>query len=337
MVISILQHSNLKQNHTSCFTETFSQVHPPMEKKILIAVDGSSYSTQALEYIALLFADDPNVHFHLMSCVSGHENILPSTTDRRDSLLPSSGSQGKRQTAERYLENATTKLIHLQITPERIHSSVEPSGYDIAATIQRQAENLLMDSILIGRRGLNTLSEMLLGSVSATLLKTCHAIPLWIIDGEVRNRNFLVPVDGSLPSLLAIDHLTHIMEGRQDITLYLFHCLHFLGNTVETTPESFYHLFAKEWCDTHLCDDKSLFHGPTQLLLEAGIPKEHIIILPEKSDLEAARSIIRQAEKHQCGTIVIGRRGDGTTKGILGGVSDRTVKNAQDIALWVVG
>ncbi|MBV5333940.1 universal stress protein, partial [bacterium] len=85
------------------------------------------------------------------------------------------------------------------------------------------------------------------------------------------------------------------------------------------------------------CDDKILFHGPTQLLLEAGIPKKNIIILPEKSDLEAARSIISQAEKHQCGTIVIGRRGDGTTKGVLGGVSDRTAKNAQDIALWLVG
>jgi nucleotide-binding universal stress UspA family protein len=308
-----------------------------MEKKILIAIDGSSYSTQALEYLALLFLDDPSIHFHLTSCVSGHENILPSSADRRDSLLPSSGSPGKRQTAERYLENATAKLIHLNIASERISSSVEPSGYDIAATIQRQAENLLMDSILIGRRGLNTLSEMLLGSVSTTLLNKCHAIPLWIIDGEVRNRNFLVPVDGSLPSLMAIDHLTHIMGGRQDITLYLFHCLHFLGNTVEASPESFYHLWEKEWCDTHLCGDKNLFHGPTQLLIEAGIPKEHIIILPEKSDLEAARSIIRQAEKYHCGTIVIGRRGDGTTKGILGGVSDRTVKNAQDIALWVVG
>lgn len=308
-----------------------------MEKKILIAIDGSSYSTQALKYLALLFGDDATIHFHLTSCVSGQGNILPSSADRNNSLLPSSGNQGKRQTAERDLEKATAKLIHLHIPPERIHSSVEPSGYDIAATIQRQAENLLMDSILIGRRGLNTLSEMLLGSVSATLLKKCHTVPLWIIDGEVRNRNFLVPVDGSLPSFMAIDHLTHIMEGRQDITLYLFHCLHFLGNTPEASPDTFYHLWGKDWCDTHLCDDKILFQGPTQLLLEAGIPKKNIIILPEKSDLEAARSIISQAEKHHCGTIVIGRRGDGTTKGVLGGVSDRTAKNAQDIALWLVG
>jgi nucleotide-binding universal stress UspA family protein len=309
-----------------------------MEKNILIAVDGSSYSTQALEYIALLFADNADIHFHLISCVSGNESIVPTAADSRNSLLPTaSGNEGKRLTAQRTLENATAKLVHLYITPDRIHSSVEPSGYDIAATIQRRAEHLLMDSVLVGRRGLNTISEMLLGSVSATLLKKCHEIPLWIIDGEIKNRNFLVPVDGSIPSLMAIDHLAHIMEGRQDITIFLFHCLHFLGAKVEATPESFYHLWGKEWCDIHLGDHKNLFHGPSQLLIESGIPENKIIILPEKSDLEAARSIIRQAEKNQCGTIVIGRRGDGTTKGILGGVSDRTVKRAQNIALWVVG
>lgn len=309
-----------------------------MEKKILIAVDGSSYSTQTLEYIALFFADTPNIHFHLITCVSGQESIIPSNADSRNSLLPiPHGNEGKRQAALNTLQNATDKLIHLGVPSDRIHSSVEPSGYDIAATIQRLAEHLLMDSVLIGRRGLNILSEMLLGSVSATLLKKCHEIPLWIIDGEVRNRNVLVPVDGSLPSLLAIDHLTHILEGRQDITIHLFHCLHFIGKKSDATPESFYHFWDKEWCDTHLSGDKNLFHGPTQLLIESGIPENNIIILPETSDLVAAHSIINQAEKHQCGTIVIGRRGDGTTKGILGSVSDRTAKHAQNIALWVVG
>lgn len=309
-----------------------------MEKKILVAVDGSSYSTQSLEYLALLFADSTDIHLHLVHCVSSGEAIVPVAADSRNSLLPNApGSSGKRQVALQTLESAVEKLLHLGVAADRIHSSVEPSGYDIAAAIQRQAESLLTDSVLIGRRGLNTLSEMLLGSVSATLLKKCHKIPLWIIDGEVTNRNFLVPVDGSVPSLLAIDHLAHIMEKRQDIVIHLFHCLHFLGAKVEATPESFYHLWGKQWCDTHLSENRNLFHGPKQLLVESGIPEGNINILPETSDLEAARSIIRQAEKNQCGTIVIGRRGDGTTKGILGGVSDRTAKRAQDIALWLIG
>ncbi|MDD3813928.1 MAG: universal stress protein [Desulfocapsaceae bacterium] len=309
-----------------------------MEKQILIAVDGSMYSTQSLEYVALLFADNPDIHFNLTTCISAGESLHPIATDSSNSLFPVSlGVEKKKETAQYYLQSATDKLIRLQIPAERIHSSVEISGHDIGAAIQYHAEDLLMDSILIGRRGLNTLSEMLLGSVSATLLKKCHEIPLWIIDGEVKNRNFLAPVDGSLPSLLAIDHLSHIMERQKDITIYLFHCLHFLGKKIKANPESFYHIWDKEWCDTHLTGEDHIFQGPKQLLIEAGIPENNIVILPEVSDLEAAHSIIRQAKKHQCGTIVIGRRGDEIAKGILGGVSDRTIKHAQDIALWIVG
>ena len=309
-----------------------------MEKKILIAVDGSIYSSQSLEYIALLFADTPDIHFHLMTCISAGESILPLAIDDRNSLLPDVPGSGRRkQTAQSYLQKAKDKLVRMGIASERISSSGEMSGQDIAGTIQYQAEHLLMDSVLIGRRGLNTLSEMLLGSVSATLLKNCHEIPLWIIDGEVQNKNFLAPIDGSLPSLLAVDHLSHILEGRKDITIFLFHCHLFLGKKSEATPELFYHIWGKEWCDTHLTGENHIFDGPTQILIEAGIPRANIIILPEVSDLETAHSIIRQAHKQQCGTIVIGRRGDGTTKGILGGVSARTIKHSQDIALWVVG
>lgn len=309
-----------------------------MEKQILIAVDGSTYSSQSLEYVALLFAGRPDIHVHLMTCISGGENIVPLAADSRNSLFPANpGVERKRQTVQHYLQNARDRLIALQIPPERIHSSVEISGHDIGATIQYQAEHLLMDSILVGRRGLNTLSEMLLGSVSATLHKNCHRIPVWIIDGEITSSNFLAPVDGSLPSLLAIDHLAHIMEGRKDITIFLFHCRSFLEKKSAVSPESFYPVWGKEWCDTHLSSDDHLFEGPTQLLLEAGIPTDNIIILPEIPDLEAAHGILRQAHKHDCGTIVIGRRGDETTKGILGGVSDRTVKYAQNIALWVIG
>jgi nucleotide-binding universal stress UspA family protein len=309
-----------------------------MEKKILIAVDGSVYSSQSLEYLAALFAGSTDILFHLTTYISSSGSIVPAAEDSRNSLLPvAPGSSRKRVTAQGYLQQATEKLIRLHIAPERITSSVEAAGQNIAGAIQYQAEHRLMDSILVGRRGLNYISEMLLGSVSATLLKKCHQIPVWIIDGEVQNKHILAAIDGSLPSMLAIDHLAHIMEERTDITIFLFHCHRLLEKKNSAMPESFYPIWGKEWCDQYLIGDDHIFRGPMQLLIEAGIPESNIIILPESPDLEPAHGILQQARKHQCGTLVIGRRGDGTTKGILGGVSDRTIKHAQDIALWVVG
>lgn len=309
-----------------------------MKKEILIAIDGSVYSNQALSYISTLFAAHTDIHFHLCTWTTAGASIMPSAADPKNSLIPSSGTQGKKEAAaDRYLKKAVEKLIRAEIAPERIHTSVQVSGYNIAAAIQQTAKKNLMDSILIGRRGLTGISEMLMGSVSTALFRRCHDTPLWIIDGEVQSKSFLVPVDGSPNSLMAIDLLCHIFANRTDIRICLFHCTALFGKKLQCTPELFYEKWDKEWCNTHLSGTDCLFNGPRQLLLDAGIPEQQIQILPETTDLEEAHGIIREAKKQNCGTIVMGRRGAGMGKGLFGGVSDRAIKHVQDLALWIVG
>ena len=308
-----------------------------MQKEILIAIDGSVYSNHSLAYICKLFAVDPDIHLHLCTWVTGN-SIMPTVANSKNSLIPTGSNQEKKiATSKRYLHKAKEKLERAGIASERIHTSVHTSGYDYAAAIQHNAGKDLMDSILIGRRGLDGISEMLMGSVSTALFKRCHNTPLWIIDGEVQSKRFLVPVDGSLNSFMAIDHLCHIFSGRDDIEIYLFHCTAMFGKKTTCEPELFYEKWDKAWCDTHLSGSNCLFNGPQQLLLDAGIPEQHIHILEESSDFEEAHGILSEAKKQNCGTIVMGRRGKGIAKGLLGGVSDRAVKHVQDLALWVIG
>ncbi len=309
-----------------------------MNKEILVAIDGSAYSNQALSYLTTLFKDQEDIHFHLCTMLTAGTSVMPSVADSKNSLIPSSGAQNKKETsAKRYLHKATEKLNRAGIAPERIKTSIQASGYNIAGTIQHTASKELVDSILVGRQGLNAISEMLMGSVSANLFRKCHNTPLWIIDGEVTSKGFLVPVDGSPHSLMAIDHLCHILNKRDDIHICLFHCSSLLGKKPQCNLELFHHKWDKDWCEKHLSGDDCLFNGPRQLLLEAGIPKSQIQILPEVSDLEEAHGIIREAKKQNCGTIVMGRRSAGMAKGLFGGVSDRAVKRVQDMALWIVG
>ncbi len=309
-----------------------------MQKEILVAIDGSVYSSQGLSYLASLFAKQPDINFHLCTWITASASIMPSSADPKNSLLPNApGLDKKEETATRYLTKAREKLLRFGIDSERIQTSIEVSGYNIAATIQQKAGKDLLDAILVGRRGLTGITEMLMGSVSANLFQKCHSTPLWIIDGEVQSKNFLVPLDGSLHSLMAIDHLAHVLAGREDIQISLFHCSALFGKKVKCRPEDFYHKWEKEWCDAHLSGTDCLFQGPLFLLKEAGIPARQIHILPEVTDLDEAHGIVREARRQDCGTIVMGRRGGGMAKGLFGGVSDRTIKRAQDLALWIVG
>lgn len=309
-----------------------------MKKEILVAIDGSIYSSQALSYLATLFATQEDISFRLCTWITASSSVMPSIQDPKDSLLPDNFTSNKKEsTAKLILKKARDKLITMGINSERIDTFVKISGYDIAANIQQYGEKNLLDAILVGRRGLNAIGEMLMGSVSANLFKKCHSIPLWLIDGEVKSKNFLVPVDGSLHSLLAVDHLAHILADRNDIQLFLFHCTAFFGKKAKCTLEDFYQNWDKQWCDTHLSGSDCLFNGPQQLFMDAGIPKNQINILPETANLEESRGIIRQAKQHNCGTIVMGRHGVGIAKGLWGGVSDRTIKQVENLALWVVG
>ncbi|MEN8190860.1 MAG: universal stress protein [Thermodesulfobacteriota bacterium] len=309
-----------------------------MEKTILIAIDGSVYSNQSLTYAAAVFRDQPEINVTLMTCIVSSGGVIPEPADRRHSLLPTNPALDKKiSVAKRSLKKAEEKLVRLGFDPDRVSSSSHVSGINIAATIQHEVERLLVDAVLVGRRGLDRMSEALLGSVSSGLFKKCHSTPLWIIDGEVKSKNFLVPVDGSLPSLLAIDHLGHILADRTDIKIFLYHCSRFMGKKVTCDAQQFYDRWEKKWCDDHLSGKGCLFNGPRILLADSGIPEENIIVLPESMDLEESHGILRQAKKYDCGTVILGRRGVGMAKGLFGGVSDRMVKSTQDMALWVVG
>ncbi len=308
-----------------------------MEKKILIAIDGSVYSDQALSYTASIFRNQNNVSFHLLTCISSISSY-PESIDSNNTLFPESPTQKKNiGVAHLRIKKATQKLFERGISENRLTSSVIYANANIGTVIQNEAEKLLVDAVIIGRRGIGRIGEMLMGSVSATLFQKCHSIPLWIIDGEVKSDKFLVPMDRTIHSLLAIDHLAHIFSDRADITFYLFHCHLFFGKRIHKLPKTIHKKWRETWDNTKTDNDGFLSYGPVQLLIQAGIKKEKIVILPATTNLEESYSIIRQATKLNCGTIVMGRRGVGMGKGLFGGVSDRTFDKTENMALWVVG
>ncbi len=308
-----------------------------MNKNILIAIDGSACSYMALVYAADLFKNDQDVNFHLLNCTSHSSTSIIESLDTNNTLFPEDPESGTiKEKANTYLTQAVRKLELQGIDTDRISLSTAPSQ-NIAYTITREAEIRIVDSILISRRGLGFVGEMLFGSVSASLFQKCHSTPLWIIDGEIKDNNFLISVDGTPTSMLAVEHLSHIFANREDIHFFLFHCHRFLTPDVHCSLEPFYKNWDKTWVDRHLSGKGCLFNGPIQLLLEANIPQNMITVLPESTNVEESLSIISHARNNKCGTIVMGRRKAGMAKGIFGEVASRTILQTQNMALWLIG
>jgi nucleotide-binding universal stress UspA family protein len=162
-------------------------------------------------------------------------------------------------------------------------------------------------------------------------------VPLWIIDGEVTSIRFLLAVHCTPASLLAADHLAFMMQGNPEAEILLYHSSAAFGSTRPSPAEEFHRQWGKEWCAEHLDLDDHLYRAHTQVLKENGIAEKRIIRIEPHRDIDASHDLVRQARKHSCGSVVIGRRGREVDKGLLGGVSDRATQMAENMAVWLVG
>ncbi len=311
-----------------------------MLKKILIAVDGSPYSTNSLRYLGQLFHHLPEVHFHLLSIVPASSAGSAAKDWLTEAELLNTVSPATRKllaSQKNYMLQATDTLKRLGIADEQIQTSVHLSQRSVAQDIIHEARQGKYDALLIGRRGIGKLEEMIMGSVSATILEKCHDVPLWIIDGQVNSCKFLVPVDGTSHSLKAIDHLGFIIADNPCAEVTLFYSKALLGSHPRIEPKNFYAVWGEEWCEEHLRREDSLFHAPKQILIDSGFPEERIFWLETFMGIDPSRQILRQALIDDFGTIVMGRRGEEVSKGIFRGVSDRVLLMAEKVAIWIIG
>ena len=201
-----------------------------MKKKILVAVDGSVYSSNSIDYLIRLFKKDPNMTIQLLSIISAGSSDQNWMLEVDPLRSESPAVELRKAKASRYLKDAKNRLLRNGFTDEQVEFSAESSTTTIATSIHHHASQGLYDGLLVGRRGVGKVGEMFLGSVSADLLIKCHEVPLWIIDGEVTSSHFLLAVHSTPQSLLAADHLSFIMQNCPESKIYLYHSSSVFGS-----------------------------------------------------------------------------------------------------------
>lgn len=310
-----------------------------MQKKILVAVDGSVYSNNTIHYLENLFRSYADIHFHLFSVVpcstmaAGREWL--DDLELLTSMSPTARKEYSR--IKDHLNKYTMQLIRGGFTEEQISGTVQVSRMNIADDILSEARKGLYDALVIGRRGLGKLEALFMGSVSETIIDKCHDLPIWVVDGEVKAAKFLMPVDCTPHTLKAADHLCFMLKELPGAEVTLFHSEAILAQKPTVDSCDFEGQCETEWCEMHMKRPDSHFHGPRQYLKDKGFPADKIHSLETSKGMYPSRQIVRQALMGDFGTIVMGRRDADTSKGILGSVSGRVLAMAVDTAVWIVG
>jgi nucleotide-binding universal stress UspA family protein len=309
-----------------------------LEKKILAAVDDSPHSRRALEYAARMSAVIPDLQLTLLHIQPAVSRYLLEEAERD----PDARRQLKRiashhaEAGEALLERHREHLARTGFAGLVAETLNRPRNLGLAKDILDQAQNGLLDAILVGRRGASALQELFVGSVSANLIDNSVLIPVWLVDGEVSSTRILAAVDGSEASLKAIDHLTFALSGNPQARLSFYHATPRLGDycEIDFNQRQAEEIAAAVTRGDRRCMDE-FFALALRKLAEAGLGEDRVEIKTGTSNFGVGRSILNAAREGGFGTVVLGRRGMNRAF-FSGSVSNYVVQNLADASAWVI-
>jgi len=309
-----------------------------MEKKVLIAVDDSRHSENALRYAAGLYeAVKPLkfVLFHVQPTISQY--LIDEARTK-----PSANAQLKKLmlkahgAAEELLAKGKALMVSQGVADTDVKTMSLPKKFGVAKDILEYGTALLYDAILVGRRGVSGLAEMFMGSVSNGIVDNSELLPVWVVDEKPAARGVMAAVDGSGSSLRAVDHLAFIFGGNSDVTISFFHVAPRLADfcPIDFADTDTAQLDAVIQEGDRACIDRFYAHA-LKKLSAAGISEEQIRIDMHKGGFKVGKTILETYRRGGFGTLIVGRRGM-DKKILTGSVSRYLVNQFSGGALWVV-
>jgi len=307
-------------------------------KRILIAVDGSPHSLNAVNYVARNCARSIFINLiHIMpkrpEQVFWQINLDKEFIDRMKAKYER-WEREQRDASLAFLESMKAVLIGFGFHADRLNTILRERQSGTATDIVAEAGKDY-DALVIGRRGLNKVDSLLLGSVSNKAVELIGDIPVWLIGGDVRSRKILVAVDGSENSAKAVNYLAefgfnppaeislcHVIRGRESFGAPVFEFDQEIEFRLE---ESLKEGLAQMFADYGEC------------LIKAGISSQRISAKCITRSFSRAGDLVREAHQGGYGTIVMGRRGISKVREFLmGRVTTKVLNGAEGLAVWIV-
>jgi nucleotide-binding universal stress UspA family protein len=309
-----------------------------MEKKILIAIDHSPQSMEAVHYAARMAAVITPSRFVLLHVQPALSQYLTEEARRKESARRTLEKLMAKNAAKsrEILDAAARRMVRQGVEESRVEILTMPVSIGVADDILALGTAKHYDAILVSRRGASSLQKWLMGSVTANLVEHSELIPIWVVDGTVSSDKILLAADGSQSALRALDHMAFMLSGHSTRALHVLHIRPRFQDYCEIEMEA----ATTQDAETVLLNDDrhcmdNFYQQALALLKKNGMEKDRLKVDTLDGKLSVARSIQNYASDHTYGTVVMGRRGRSKSM-FTGSVSRNLLQKADGMALWVV-
>ncbi len=201
-----------------------------------------------------------------------------------------------------------------------------------ADKIIEEAESGAYSTIIMGRRGLSPVKELLLGSVTSKILHLSHHPSLYVVGQDMPDEKtclvpgILIPVDGSSCSMAAVREAAVFGKGMPDCVnkIVLLRVID-LATYEERTSKG----------ESPEADAEKILSQAAQILMDAGI-SEHKVKKVAKYG-RPVTTILDLAAEEDINIIIIGRYGRSALKDMfVGGVSSQVLHRAEKPSVAIV-
>jgi nucleotide-binding universal stress UspA family protein len=308
-------------------------------RKILLAMDGSLDSLNAVRYVAQTCTPEAlEVSLmHVMPTVPKTLRDLDKEAFFREQMKHKYDQWKikREKAAESFLVDASDILVKAKVDQQRIRVILQEEKVGIARDIIAESQRGY-DAIVLGRSGFSKPQGFFLGSVSRKVAEGIENIPVWVVGGEIKSKKIILAVDVSENSHRAVVYVGDFTASTEaELTLYHVVRSFVIGIVDENSilDQEMRERLLEEMQN----DLPQMFDEYTESLKKSGVASARIANKHTFPSYSRAGDILREAEKGGYGTIVLGRRGQsGTPEFLMGSVANKVLSRAKGFAVWIV-
>ncbi|EMS80563.1 MULTISPECIES: universal stress protein [Desulfotignum] len=310
-----------------------------MEKQVLVPVDQSRTSLQAVRYAARVSSFIKDLHcvlYHVQAPVS----LYLKEEAARDMHVRAQMNRVLKKNeaaAMELLNRLKSEMTDAGFPKDRIRLLTRPRELGLAQDVIEYAQKKMMDAIVVGRRGVSGIHKFFDTSVSEAILERSQVIPVWMVNkdaGQNSTEKILVAIDGSEDALRAVDHVGFMISENKEVHVTLIHVTNTAHNyceiNLEDDPE-FVQIIEKK---DRACVDQ-FYPQAMDKFKQMGLSQNQVDVHTLQGSRRIGQDVVTYAEKNKFNTLVIGRRGINKSF-FMGSVSRQIISHASDIAVWIV-
>lgn len=316
-----------------------------MERKILLAVDGTQKGLESASIVGQILKDQHDLHLVLIHCMQQLSSLLPGEVclDVEEQCKIPFADQEKVGNA--VLNESRRRIVEAGFPGDRIEMQLKLNSMDAAHDILAEAENRKIRTIALGRRGRSQVEALLLGSVSGKVAQYAQHKTVWIVDTPVNDTNtVLIAMEGVPESRELVRYTAEYIAPQSRFHFTFLHLMppvpptfwddgHILGPSEQKDRQSRIEKWRAEWVER---GGKYMSEG-RDMLMEQGIPRDRIesLILPTKEGV--ARDLLNEIHSHRFQMVVMGKKSFHERKPFLmGSHANKVLQNVKGAVLCLV-